>query len=61
MLKRKRNFWLREIEVPRPYHLEIDGRVYDLRWIKLTLEVVAGLFFLLGLYGIWFLLVIYGG
>lgn len=49
---------LNKIEVPRPYHLEIDGRVYDLRWIKLTLEVAAGLFFLLGLYGIWILMVL---
>lgn len=52
---------LKNIEVPRPYHLEIDGKIYDLRWIRLTLEVVAGLFFLLGLYGIWILLMVYGG
>lgn len=50
---------LKNIEVPRPYHLEIDGRVYDLRWIKWTLELATGLFFLLGLYGIWLLMVLW--
>lgn len=49
---------LQRIEVPRPYYLEIDGKIYDLRWIRLTLEVIAGLFFLLGLYGIWLLMVL---
>ena len=49
---------LKRIEVPRPYHLEINGKVYDLRWLQFVLQVVGGLAFLVGLYVIWIMLVL---
>lgn len=48
----------KKIEVPRPYHLEIDGKVYDLRWLQFTLQVIGGLIFIVGLYVIGILLMI---
>ena len=49
---------LKNIEVPRPYHLEIDGKVYDLRWLQFVLQIVGGLFCIVGLYVIWIMLVL---
>lgn len=49
---------LKRIEVPRPYHLEIDGKVYDLRWLQFILQVIGGLACLVGLYVIWIMLVL---
>ena len=49
---------LKNIEVPKPYHLEIDGKVYDLRWLQTALQIVGGLACLVGLYMIWIMLVL---
>ena len=49
---------LKNIEVPRPYHLEIDGKVYNLSWLQFVLQVIGGLAFLVGLYAIWIMLVL---
>ena len=49
---------LKNIEVPRPYHLEIEGRVYDLRWLQFILQVIGGLAFLFGLYMFWLLMIL---
>ena len=49
---------LKKIEVPRPYHLEIDGKIYNLSWLQFVLQVVGGLAFLVGLYAIWIMLVL---
>ena len=49
---------LKNIEVPRPYHLEIDGKIYNLSWLQVFLQIVGGLAFLVGLYAIWIMLVL---
>ena len=49
---------LKRIEVPRPYHLEIDGKIYNLSWLQFALQVIGGLACLFGLYVIWALMVL---
>lgn len=49
---------LKNIEVPKPYHLEIDGKIYNLSWIKLFIQVIGGLACLVGIYGIWLLMML---
>lgn len=61
-IQKKIFYYLKEnpkkIEVPRPYHLEIDGKIYNLSWLQFVLQVIGGLAFLVGLYGIWVMLVL---
>lgn len=47
-----------KIKVTRPYHLEINGRIYDFSWLQDFLQIVGGLFCLVGLYEIWTMLVL---
>ena len=49
---------LKRIEVPKPCHLEIDGKIYNLSWLQIFLQIVGGLFCLIGLYAIWIMLVL---
>lgn len=49
---------LKKIEVPRPYHLEINGKIYNLSWLQTALQIVGGLACLVGLYVIWIMLVL---
>lgn len=49
---------MKRIEVPKPYHLEIDNKIYNLSWLKYTLQIIGGIVFLVGIYGIWVLMVL---
>lgn len=49
---------LKRIEVPKPYHLEIDGKIYNLSWLQFILQVIGGLFCIVGPYVIWIMLVL---